>query len=251
MSPLPDKTLAGIPCDSQTEAYWYNPSIHSFGNVGLLGGFHAAFAPIATKIIDSSAYDGINVRDELSKELRNMVGNENAKICDLCCGVGMSTRALQAAFPQSDTIVGIDTSPQMLGMAEAICETQENWNLLWNEGSVPNRATYLNCNAENTGLPLESFDLVTAMYGFHEIPYYGRSNILREARRILSPGGIFSIIDISPKYEPSTTMLSGEPYVLEYKKNIEKQLKNVGGFHNLVHREVVPGHLSMFTMSRR
>lgn len=28
---------------------------------------------------------------------------------DLCCGVGISTRALRDAFPEAETVVGIDT----------------------------------------------------------------------------------------------------------------------------------------------
>ena len=63
-----------------------------------------------------------------------------------------------------------------------------------------------------------------SIYGFHEIPYHGRFNIAEVFLRIILHGGIFSLIDISPKYEPSAAMIFGEPYVLECKKHIEKQL---------------------------
>ena len=44
-----------VPCKVD---YWDRPDIHTFGNVGLGGGFHAAMAPLATKIIDEKAYGG-------------------------------------------------------------------------------------------------------------------------------------------------------------------------------------------------
>ena len=40
-------------------------SIHTFGNMGLGGAFHAIMAPLATKIIDSAAYDGEDVRKKV------------------------------------------------------------------------------------------------------------------------------------------------------------------------------------------
>jgi len=48
------------------DEYWFDKRIHTFGNVGLGGAIHAAMAPIATKIIDIKAYDGIDVRSEVS-----------------------------------------------------------------------------------------------------------------------------------------------------------------------------------------
>ena len=86
----------------------------------------------------------------------------------------------------------------------------------------------------------------------------GRQRILQEVRRLLSPGGVLAIIDIATDYQPSASMLAGEPYgepsdvcsallcnrlqsgyrvappttliVLEYKKNIHRQLNNQKGF---------------------
>lgn len=40
----------------------------------------------------------------------------------------------------------------------------------------------------------------------------GRQRILQEARRLLSPGGVLAVIDIATDYEPSPSMLAGEPY---------------------------------------
>jgi hypothetical protein len=49
------------------DEYWYNPKIHSLGNIGFLGAIHAALAPISTKVIDEIAYDGQDIRSVVSK----------------------------------------------------------------------------------------------------------------------------------------------------------------------------------------
>lgn len=110
--------------------------------------------------------------------------------------------------------------------------------------------TFLQGNAESTTLPDHSFDLVTVMWAFHEAPSTGRDKILKEARRLLSPGGVLAVIDISADYVPSKTMLQGEPYVQEYQQNIERQLQSIRGFKKPQFRSIVDNHLSMWTLTR-
>ena len=113
------------------------------------------------------------------------------------------------------------------------------------------RATrFVRSNAEDTKLPARSFDLVTIMYGFHEAPAKGRERILKEAHRLLAPGGTLAVIDISTDYEPSPSMLAGEPYVQEYQQNIRKQLQLARGFAGAKYRTIVPKHLGMWTLKR-
>jgi len=51
--------------NDRAEEYWYDDRIHSLGNTGIGGAFHAALAPISTKMIDVFAYDGIDVRSKV------------------------------------------------------------------------------------------------------------------------------------------------------------------------------------------
>ena len=234
--------------------YWFHPKIHTFGNTGLLGGLHAAMAPFVTMLIDKAAYDGENVRDKIARHLRTAVGKEGANVVDLCCGVGISTRALRNAFSDANTIIGIDTSKEMIAMAEVLSAD----NLVAKAFSSHDPKLIGTCdvsyaigNAEQTNLPDASFDLVTIMYAFHEAPYLGRCRMLREAQRLLAPGGILAVIDISPTYQPSPTMLAGEPYVLEYKKNIRDQMMKVHGFESAKYSEVVNGHVGKWILTRK
>lgn len=87
-------------------------------------------------------------------------------------------------------------------------------------------------------------------YGFHEIPFLGRYRILREVRRLLRHGATLAVVDISPDYTPSGAMLSGEPYVLEYKKHIQQQLRSIRGFADVRYDEVVPGHVGVWLLTR-
>ncbi len=52
--------------DNDNKKYWFNEEIHTLGNTGILGGLHAAMAPLSTKMIDLLAYNGINVREAVS-----------------------------------------------------------------------------------------------------------------------------------------------------------------------------------------
>lgn len=176
--------------------YWNHPHIHNFGNVGLGGRAHAIFAKTFTRFIDHKAYYGVDIR----KELLNTIPDES-KICDLGCGIGLSTKSTN----QAHNIVGVDTSREMIQMAR--CEDRTG--------------KYYCANAETFGSDNE-FDITMLSFVFHEVPREGRFHILRNAFRI-SRTNIF-IMDISPTYNPSKLMLSGEPYILEYQKNIERDI---------------------------
>jgi hypothetical protein len=69
------------------------------------------------------------------------------------------------------------------------------------------------------------------MFATHEMPRNARLKVLANARRIAKKKVIF--VDIDPNYTPSETMLAGEPYVIEYQRNIDKD------FSSAISREVL------------
>lgn len=178
---------------SSITPYWFNPKIHNFGNTGILGNVHAASTPFITRLIDYKAYDGRDVRKEIYNTFE---GN----VLDLCCGTGFSTKPGHT---------GIDTSLEMLRLTK-----------VFNPGS-----NYLCGNAESYGKDKE-FDTVSCMFAFHEMPTVGHLKVIRNALKVAKKEII--IVDISTNYEPSDLMLSGEPYINDYLKNIDDTLYNYG-----------------------
>ena len=252
--PEDDSKCRGI----SPNAYWYNDQIHTFGNTGMMGKFHAFVAPVATKIIDRAAYENQDVRAAVSNLLHqklcsNDIGGRYC-VLDLCCGVGISTRALNLAFVKdADLVLGVDTSPEMIGMARGLTRQEyctQKWRAKSNDYQKKSVAQFVQGNAERTRLPSQSFDLVTIMYSFHEAPYLGRYLMLREARRLLKHNGILAVVDICPEYTPSDTMLAGEPYVLEYQQNIMRQMARMTGFVDKEYHTLVPDHVGMWISSR-
>jgi SAM-dependent methyltransferase len=88
------------------------------------------------------------------------------KAIDVCCGTGLSTRALRDI---SDSVVGTDLSQEMIDFAPAI-----------------DGVSYHCCPAEELPFPAATFDLMTVALAFH---WLDRSRFLREAHRILREKG--------------------------------------------------------------
>jgi len=112
------------------------------------------------------------------------------EILDLGCSVGVSTLALhrfyQSQTTESVRTVGLDLSPYML----VVAQHQDM------QGEI---AQWLHANAEATGLPDRTFDLVTLQFVIHELPHEATRAIFQEALRLLRPGGHLAIVDNNPK----------------------------------------------------
>ena len=78
--------------------------------------------------------------------------------------------------------------------------------------------------AEATGLPAASVDLITLQFVCHELPADATRAVLREAARLLRPGGVVALVDQDPDSDvirrlpaPIATLLkSTEPYLEDY-----------------------------------
>jgi len=178
-------TIAVVP-------YYFNPNIHNLGNIGFGGKIHATLCPIATKLIDKICYNNIDIRNDIIKDYKEY------SILDMCCGVGTSTK---------EYATGIDTSPEMINMAK-----------LFNK-----KSNFEIANAENYK-PSQSYDVVSCMFAFHEMPLDAQLKVINNAINIADKEVI--IVDISTNYNPKEIMLTGEPYLLDYLTNIDSVLSN-------------------------
>ena len=90
------------------------------------------------------------------------------------------------------------------------------------------------------------FDIATISFLFHEVPQEARVKIINNALRISKIGII--IIDISPDYKPSQQMLTGEPYILEYCKNINRDISNFN--YHIYNNEIAPGRANIWVINK-
>ncbi|HEX4156104.1 MAG TPA: bifunctional demethylmenaquinone methyltransferase/2-methoxy-6-polyprenyl-1,4-benzoquinol methylase UbiE [Acidobacteriaceae bacterium] len=117
---------------------------------------------------------------------RNTLARPDARVLDLCCGTGDLTAALlalrpkpESAEPNAEPITALDFSPEMLRLARSKFPTSQ---IRWIE-------------ADAMHLPFadNSFDLVTAAFGFRNLTDYAAG--LREIHRVLRPAGRIGILE--------------------------------------------------------
>ena len=208
--------------------YYYNSRIHNFGNIGLGGRLHSLLAPYATTMIDNKCYNSVNIRQLILSKYNQDFYKKHEKIpklIDLCCGTGTSTAINQ---------LGIDTSNEMI--SKAITSTATS--------SKAKKTQFIIGNAENYGQE-DEFDTATLMFAFHEMPNYAHHKIIKNAKKITKHEIL--IIDISPNYSPSKLMLSGEPYLLNYKATIQELLTQ----HQFTYLEYIPNHVGLWVYSHQ
>lgn len=164
---------------------------------------------------------------------------EPKKILDVGCSVGMSTRYLSEAFPQAE-IVGLDLSPYMLAVASVSDQGVE--------GSE--RRTWVHGKGEDTKYSDATFDIVSLAFVIHECPESATAALMKEAHRVLKPGGTFVMTDNNPqspviqKLPPAlfTLMKSTEPHSNEYYTIDVQQMLTNAGFENVHQEQTDPRH---------
>ncbi|MBE9044273.1 class I SAM-dependent methyltransferase [Pleurocapsales cyanobacterium LEGE 10410] len=159
--------------------------------------------------------------------VKAVAGNPQ-KILDLGCGTGSTTIMLKQAFPEAE-VLGLDLSPQMLVMAEYKAQ-QAGLNIRW-----------LHSLAEATNFADGEFDVVTASLLLHETPTHISQAILKEAFRLLKPGGQIIILDGHQKTLRNTTWLADifeEPYIREYAAGSVDAWLGKAGFSKILTEDV-------------
>jgi len=202
--------------------YNYDPRIHMFGNIGFGGTVHSLIAYPFTKAIDMNVYNGVNIRKKINNRF---IKKDN--VLDLCCGIGMSTK-----------YYGIDSSPEMIRMAQILNYRNK-------------QKKFIIADVENYIPPIK-FEHCTIMFAFHEIPEYARINILKNTINNIVTKSII-IVDIATNYTPHNLMLLGEPFILEYQSNIDKNIFNLPNLLNTnldISKEIlIPNHVESWTIN--
>ncbi|XP_070533155.1 uncharacterized protein [Ptychodera flava] len=127
-----------------------------------------------------------NIRDWLVK-LHN---DPPRRVLDIGTGNCYTAFAYADLYPKAD-VIGIDLSAPFIRFCRH-----------WKSHRNSTNAKFYQANAENTPFPSESFDVVHFSYVLHEMPAENSRQILREAYRLLTPGGALCGFEVPYRYNP-------------------------------------------------
>ncbi|HVY03737.1 MAG TPA: class I SAM-dependent methyltransferase, partial [Caulobacterales bacterium] len=109
------------------------------------------------------------------------------RLLDVACGNGRFLREALRALPRVKA-AGLDLSPAYIQEARARLAP-------WRQVELVVGA------AEAAPFEAESFDALTCVYLFHELPARVRRQAAREIARVMKPGGLFLFVDSIQKGE--------------------------------------------------
>ncbi len=225
-----DGELAAIENPNLQYPDYYTTSFHAYdeGNLSWKAAWEveSASRAVHAKIWSNGDIGGDSMlRQSYHQALQEQLSINPVDVLDLGCGVGMSTFALQEVYPQA-RVTGLDLSPYFLSVAKYRGQESQR-DIQW-----------IHTAAESTGLPDNSFDLISACLVFHELPAAAARAIITEAHRLLRSGGYLAIMDMNPQSEVFrkmppyilTLLKSTEPYLDQYFALDMKQVFTEAGF---------------------
>ncbi|HRE42589.1 MAG TPA: class I SAM-dependent methyltransferase [Terricaulis sp.] len=161
------------------------------------------------------------------------------RILDLGCTAGMNTLPYVDAFPDAE-VYAIDLSAPALRYAHGRAE------------AVGRKVHFSQQNAESTNFPDGYFDLVVSHILFHETSRSGVEAILKEAQRLLAPGGRTLHLDVSRRLTCTgpfdqfiadwDTLNNNEPFwgTFLFDMDVPEAARQAGFSHNSVREELTP-----------
>ncbi|HWK46143.1 MAG TPA: methyltransferase domain-containing protein [Stellaceae bacterium] len=108
-------------------------------------------------------------------------GIRASRLLDIGCGTGRFLREVKANYPRL-AVTALDLSPFYLAEAR---KTLAPWS----------RTRFIEAPAEAVPEPDASYDIVTSVYLFHELPAKPRRLAAAEMARLLAPGGTLILVD--------------------------------------------------------
>jgi ubiquinone/menaquinone biosynthesis C-methylase UbiE len=140
---------------------------------------HDWFLPLYDPFV--RLFGGDRARRELTAQAALRAG---ARVLDVGCGTGTFVVELKRLHPDVE-VAGIDPDPKALARARRKAE-RESAAIRFDRGF-----------ADRLPYPDASFDRVFSSFMFHHLPAAEKEPALREARRVLAPGGSLHLLDFA------------------------------------------------------
>ncbi len=185
------------------------------------------------------------LRDAIHAVVEPLLNESIHEVLDLGCSVGVSTQALAAWLNQRadqreltrPRLIGLDLSPEML----AVARVRDRDNLI---------SEWCHAAAEQTTFASGRFDLISLQFVCHELPQDATRAVLKEAARLLKPGGVLMMVDQDPassvlQHLPAavaTLLKSTEPYIEDYFRLDMSATLRQAGFRDLRIEACDPRH---------
>jgi len=180
----------------------------------------------------------VPLRDALAERAG---GARKARLLDIGCGTGTFLAEIKRNHPRL-SVTGSDLSAPYLAVARRRLAA---WS----------RVALAEANAETLPFADASFDIVTCVYLFHELPHRARAAVAHEIRRVLRRGGKLIVVDSlqtgdEPDYDAMLEWFPvafHEPYYASYLREDLSRLFAPG----LSQAGVIPAYLSKVVSFQR
>ena len=206
-----------IPKNVNEEEYphYYLQNFHHQTD-GYLSDHSAEIYDLQVEILFNGTADSMRRRvlAPLKRSLKKHIAEnkKKAKVLDVATGTGRTLQQIQSALPEVE-LYGLDLSGAYLKQASKYLSSRSG-----------DLVQLTKANAENMPYSSSSFQAVTCVFLFHELPRDARHNVIKECFRLLEPGGTLVMADSiqiedSPKFTPimeNFHKIFHEPYYRDY-----------------------------------
>lgn len=183
----PDGADTSVWLDSPTFPDYYRSTFH-YQQDGWLSARSADAYEISTETLFIGRQDAMQRLALVGLRSALQVENANPAILEVGAGTGRLATFILDNYPDARYTIS-DLSAFYLEKAR---DNIEYWKKFTNRSA---QVKYLQAAAENIPVEDESQDIVLASYLYHELPPNARRDALKEAWRVLRPGGEFILVD--------------------------------------------------------